>query len=84
MNELVPISAGIVAGLIALRFASMRLRTLVLVALSVAFGVGATIVTGEALVSWEFILVDIPLTFLAGVAAITVASWVRRALPQLR
>ncbi|MCS7051078.1 MAG: hypothetical protein NZL87_05645 [Thermomicrobium sp.] len=67
MGELLPISAGVVVGLLCWRIASPRLRTAVLVILSVVFGALASFLTGELALTWGFLLIDIPLVFLVAV-----------------
>ncbi|MBO9405265.1 MAG: hypothetical protein J7448_09305 [Thermomicrobium sp.] len=67
MGEILPISAGILVGLICWRIASVRLRTAALVVLSVLFGALASLVNGELALSWGFLLIDIPLVFLVAV-----------------
>lgn len=84
MQEIFPIAAGVVAGLLALRVANARLRTLAFVVLSVLLGATATIISGEFAISWEFLLVDIPLVFLSGIAAVVLSTQAPRWLAQRR
>jgi hypothetical protein len=85
MHEVFPIVAGALAGLAVLRIESIRLRTFALIVLSVLLGVVATIISGEALISWAFVLIDIPLVFCSGLAAIgAVVFWQRRQHVQLQ
>jgi hypothetical protein len=66
MQELWPIVSGLVIGsLLGLLHPSMRVP--VGAVLAIAFGVVATIVSGEFRISWAFLLIDIPLV--AGSAA---------------
>ncbi|MFN3337835.1 MAG: hypothetical protein ACK42I_10095 [Thermomicrobium sp.] len=67
MGEILPISAGVVVGLLCWRIASVRLRTAALVILSVIFGALASLLTGELALTWGFLLIDIPLVFLVAV-----------------
>lgn len=67
MGEILPISAGVVVGLICWRIASVRLRTVELVVLNVLFGALASLLNGELALSWGFLLIDIPLVFLVAV-----------------
>ena len=76
MHEIFPVVGGIAIGLLALRIASARLRTAFVVVLSVILGVIATIISGEALVNWAFLLIDIPLVFGSALVAATVVPWV--------
>ncbi len=72
MHEIFPVMAGALVGVIALRIASLQLRAVVIAALSVLFGVAASAVSGELALSWEFILVDIPLVAISALATIFV------------
>ncbi len=74
MGEILPISAGILVGLICWRIASVRLRTAALVVLSVLFGALASLVNGELALSWGFLLIDIPLVFLVAVGTSVLVS----------
>ncbi|MCX7623541.1 MAG: hypothetical protein N2Z82_07325 [Thermomicrobium sp.] len=67
MGEILPISAGVVVGLICWRISSVRARTVALVLLSVLFGALASLLTGELAATWAFLLIDIPLVFLVAV-----------------
>jgi hypothetical protein len=61
MNEVVPLFLGAALALICGAVRGRRARAMTWVALSVVLGVGATVLTGEASVSWEFVLIDVPL-----------------------
>lgn len=74
MGEILPISAGILVGLICWRIASVRLRTAALVVLSVLFGALASLVNGELALSWGFLLIDIPPVFLVAVGTSLLVS----------
>lgn len=76
MHEVFPVVAGIAVGLVALRVTSLQLRWLLVAVASVIFGVLATIISGEALISWAFVLIDIPLVLGAAVGTMVVAPWV--------
>lgn len=60
MAEFLPITAGLVSGLLLGSFSS-RSRLAAGLILSVVAGFLATVVSGEWRVSWAFLLVDIPL-----------------------
>lgn len=77
MNEVFPVMAGLLVGVFALRFAAGWLRTAAIVVLSVVFGVLASAISGELAISWEFVLVDIPLVMLAAAAVVVAAPRVR-------
>ena len=74
MGEILPISVGILVGLICWRIASVRLRTAALVVLSVLFGALASLLNGELALSWGFLLIDIPLVFLVAVGTSLLVS----------
>ncbi|GBD19919.1 hypothetical protein HRbin28_00356 [bacterium HR28] len=78
MGEILPISAGVVVGLICWRIASMRLRTAALVIFSVLFGTLASFLTGELALTWAFLLIDIPLVFLVAVGTALLVARVAR------
>ena len=60
MNELFPILSGLViGGLLGLIRPTLRFSAGVV--LAVAFGVLATVLSGEFKMSWGFLLIDIPL-----------------------
>lgn len=84
MGELFPIVAGILVGLIASRIARGRTRALVAVALTILFGVAATLVSGEARESWAFVFVDVGLVALAAAIAWGAASLASNRLAQPR
>ena len=67
MHEVFPVAAGLLVGALAYRVSSPRLRALVMAVLSVLLGVAATFISGEALISWGFVLIDIPLVLGASV-----------------
>ena len=64
MEELVPLSFGLLLGCL-LGFVRSSLRLPVGAMLAIALGVIATAVTGEASISWAFVLVDIPIVGIA-------------------
>jgi hypothetical protein len=81
MSEALPVASGLLIGLAVLRISNLRVRTIVLVALSLFVGVMASYISGELFVSWDFLFVDIPLVFLSAVVAtLGLAWWKRRQL----
>jgi hypothetical protein len=78
LNELLPILSGLILGAI-LGWLHPRLRTRAAVAGSILLGVIATIASGESLISWAFLLIDIPTVFVSAGIAFAAAHWVRRA-----
>ena len=80
MEELLPVASGLVLGsILGLLRPSVRVPVgLVLIA---ALGVAATVVSGEYLISWSFLLIDIPLVAISAVAGLYVTHrlvWLRR------
>ena len=67
MFELFPIVAGGVIALLIQPIARPRQRILALIVLSVLAGCTASFVSGELFVSWDFLLVDIPLVLIAAI-----------------
>ena len=83
MNEVFPILAGAVVGLLVLRLEGARARAIALVVLSVLIGVTASFISGELFVSWDFVFVDIPQVFVAAAATtLAVNWWQRRRVPR--
>lgn len=76
MNEVFPIASGLVAG-IALGAFVPRLRLLWGSIAAVVLGTLATLISGEYLVSWGFLLIDIPLVALCATAGFLVSRRVR-------
>jgi hypothetical protein len=54
----------------------------VILVASILLGTTATIVSGEYKVSWEFLLIDIPLVALSSIAGLTTVRIVRNASAQ--
>jgi hypothetical protein len=67
MNEILPITFGLIVGLL-MGTLTARRRLIAWLGASAALGVAATYLTGEWRISWAFLLVDIPLV--AGTAVV--------------
>jgi len=80
MDEVFPVLAGVVVGLVIPTVVSpSRLRWLVLVVLSVVLGSVATWVSGELAISAVYLLVDITQVLGAAIATVVlVGIWRRR------
>jgi hypothetical protein len=84
MQELFPVVSGVVLGIVV---AGLRpsLRLWVGVLLSVVLGLCATVLSGEFEVSWDYLLVDIPLVAVSAGLSFTLARMaflrLRRANP---
>jgi hypothetical protein len=80
VEEILPIASGLFLGaLIGLLRPSLRIP--IGAVLIVAFGVLATVVSGEYLISWSFLLIDIPLVAVSAAASLYVTHrlrWARR------
>jgi hypothetical protein len=64
MQELIPVGCGLLLGAV-LGYLRPSLRLPAGAALAAVLGVCATVVTGEFKLSWDYVLVDIPLVALA-------------------
>lgn len=84
MQEVVPIAAGLVIGLLVQRLRPAWLRSVVLIALCVVFGVFASYISGELAVSEMFITFDMMLVWLGALLSIGAISLWRRRSAQLR
>ena len=71
MNELFPITCGILIGFACHNTGTPRWRCTAWIVLSVVCGIVATVLGAEFKISWEFLLIDIPLV--AGSAAAVTA-----------
>src|SRR5262245_8678495 len=74
MNEIFPITYGLIVGLICGFIGTKSWRYGCWLVLSALFGVIATVVTGESKLSWGFLLIDIPLVACSGLAMLAVHS----------
>jgi hypothetical protein len=79
MSELVPLYSGALVGLlVGLVRPSQRLG--VVATLSIPLGICASAVTGELSITWEYVLVDIPLVAASATVSLAVARRVARRL----
>ena len=78
VEELLPVASGLVIGLI-LGLLRPSLRMPVGLISIIAFGVLATVVSGEYLISWSFLLIDIPLVAVSVAASLFVTHRLREA-----
>jgi len=77
MGELFPVLAGVCIGFVVQWTTSIRMRNIALFVLSILAGFTASYISGELFVSWDFLLFDIPLVFLAAVVTSVVIAWQR-------
>jgi hypothetical protein len=68
VNEIVPVYFGVVLALVCEAVPGRTARRVTWVLASVVGGVTATVVTGEYKISWEFVLIDVPIVALTAVA----------------
>ena len=78
VQELLPIGCGFLLGVLAGRLRP-SLRWPVVAVLAIVLGVTATVVTGEAEVSWAFVLIDIPMVAVSASVGFLVAHRLGRA-----
>ena len=78
MEELVPLGFGFLLGAF-LAVVKPSLRLWIGAPIAVLLGTTATIVTGEAEISWAYVLVDVPLVAVAATLGVAVGRTVRRA-----
>ena len=76
VEELLPVASGLVIGLIS-GLLRPFLRVPISVVLIIALGLLATVVSGEYLISWSFLLIDIPLVAVSAVAGLFVTHRLR-------
>jgi hypothetical protein len=72
VQELLPIGCGFLLGALARRLRP-SLRCPVVAVLAIAFGVMATVVTGEAPISWAFVLIDLAMVAVAASVGLLLA-----------
>lgn len=80
MGELIPLGLGLLLG-VTLGRARPALRLPLGAVLAVGLGFLATAVTGEAAISWAFVLIDIPIVAVGAIVARLVE---RRLAPAVR
>jgi uncharacterized membrane protein YdjX (TVP38/TMEM64 family) len=78
MNEIFPVIYGVGVGLACSFLTSPRWRYGLWILLSALFGIVATVVTGEWKISWEFLLIDIPLVAASSFAVMALRNRIRR------
>jgi hypothetical protein len=79
MEEVFPVLAGVVLGLVAHLVGSIRLRAILIGALGVAFGACASWISGELAMSWIYLAIDTAQVIYASVmTAFLVHVWLRR------
>jgi hypothetical protein len=80
VEELLPVMSGLILGSL-LGLLRPSLRVPIGVVLILALGLLATVVSGEYLISWSFLLIDIPLVAVSAAASLFVTHrlrWARR------
>jgi hypothetical protein len=75
VGELFPLLAGVLAAAVAMRFATLRARAACVAAISVGFGVTATVINGE---EWFLVPVDTAIVAVCSVAILAAPRlWAR-------
>jgi hypothetical protein len=78
MNEVFPLVAGLVVGLLVQKVRTTWLKVVTLVILCMLFGVIASYISGELAVSWGFLSVDATIVWLgAALSIVLIAGWRR-------
>jgi len=77
MEEVFPVGAGVLLGLFSYRL-PLRLKSLVMAALSVVVGALAAWLSGELAISWVYVLIDTAQVAVAAVlTTFAVKAWLR-------
>ena len=81
MDEVFPLLAGLLVGVLAARLLAPRQRVIAIVLASLAIGLLAALVSGELAVSWAFVVFDVGQVLLAALIGMVVyGRLARRAL----
>lgn len=83
MHELFPIASGLVLGAV-LALVRPGLRLAIGIVGAVLFGVLATVVSGEYLIGWEFLIIDVPLVAVSAAAGLLAVRSARNASARTR
>jgi hypothetical protein len=76
VDEVFPVVAGFVAGLLVQRIRTIWLRVSALIVLCLLLGLTASYISGELAISWGFLSVDAALVWLgAAMSVVLVAGW---------
>jgi len=79
MEEVFPVLAGVVVGLVTSRIMQTWLRVIAVVLLGLAFGAIASWISGELAVSWVYVVIDTAQVIGASVMiTVLVRAWRRR------
>jgi hypothetical protein len=79
MEEVFPVLAGVVVGLVTYRVVPTWLRLVAVVLLGLGFGAIASWISGELAVSWVYVVIDTAQVIGASVMiAVLVRAWRRR------
>ena len=77
MEEVFPVAAGILVGLVGFRL-PLKLKAVVIAAISIVVGFLAAWLSGELAVSWLYLLIDIAqVAFAAVMTVLAVRAWLR-------
>jgi hypothetical protein len=80
MDEVFPVVAGIVLGLVVSRFSDPVLRAMAIAVVGLALGTTASWISGELAISWVYVFIDTLQVTVASVMTLgLIAAWRRRA-----
>ena len=78
MEEVFPVIAGVIVGLVAHLVRSTRSRAALIGVFAVGFGACASWVSGELAVSWTYLLIDVAQVHAASImTTVLVGAWLR-------
>jgi len=79
MDEVFPVLAGVVVGIVTHRVRSVRLHAVLVAVLGFACGTMASWISGELAVSWSYLLIDIAQVIAASImTTVLIGVWRRR------
>jgi hypothetical protein len=78
MHELFPIVAGVLTALVVQGVVATRLRAVSIVGSSIVFGALASLISGELLVSWAYLVFDFAQVLITAIATTVLIAWWQR------
>jgi ABC-type antimicrobial peptide transport system permease subunit len=84
MEEIFPVSAGVVLGLVTHLVGTVRLKALLIALFGVAIGAFASWVSGELAISWVYVVIDTAQVVGASImTAFLIGAWSRRQIRKM-
>ena len=78
MEEVFPVLAGVVVGLVAHLLRSTRVRAIFIGVFAVGFGACASWISGELVISWLYVLIDVAQVLASSImTTVLVGAWLR-------